>query len=76
VLCYITGPTPYVPDCKVNLSDLVLMKTEFNRTNCATVPCYADCNDDDKVNLSDLVIMKGNLTERTVHPAPEKGAGD
>jgi hypothetical protein len=68
--CYadITGPTPYVPDCKVNLSDLVLMKQEFNRTNCATVPCYADCNDDNKVNLSDLVIMKGQFNRTNCAP--------
>ncbi len=48
-------------DQKVNLTDLVTMKTEFNRTNCATVPCQADCNYDGKVNLSDLVMMKSEF---------------
>jgi hypothetical protein len=52
-------------DCKVNLSDLVLMKGEFLRPDCATTPCYADIapapNGDNKVNLSDLVLMKGEF---------------
>jgi hypothetical protein len=37
-------------DTKVNLADLVVMKTEFLRTNCDTTPCQADCNGDDKVD--------------------------
>jgi len=45
-------------DSKVNTSDLGIMKIEFFRTNCATVPCQADLNGDNKVNTSDLGIMK------------------
>jgi hypothetical protein len=45
-------------DNKVDLNDLVIMKGEFLRDDCATNPCQADCNGDDKVDLSDLVIMK------------------
>ncbi len=49
-------------DCKVNLSDLVIMKSEFNTTNCNLQnPCFADCNGDNKVNLSDLVMMKSEF---------------
>ncbi len=54
-------------DTKVNLGDLVKMKEEFNRTNCATDPCQADCNYDNKVNLSDLVMMKSEFN-RTACP--------
>jgi len=45
-------------DAKVNLSDLVIMKTEFLRNDCDMNPCQADCNGDYQINLSDLVIMK------------------
>jgi hypothetical protein len=49
-------------DCKVNLTDLVVMKSEFNRTNCTPQnACQADCNRDNKVNLSDLVMMKSEF---------------
>lgn len=51
-------------DTKVNLTDLVNIKNEFNRTNCATNPCQADCNGDFKVNLSDLVIMKAEFLKQ------------
>jgi hypothetical protein len=40
---------------KVDLSDLVLLKQEFNKS---CPPCAADFNGDEKVNLSDLTIMK------------------
>jgi hypothetical protein len=43
---------------KVDLSDLVIMKQEFLRTDCATNPCDADCNYDNSVDLADLVMMK------------------
>lgn len=43
---------------KVDLADLVIMKAEFLRTDCATNPCSADCNGDHQVNLTDLVVMK------------------
>lgn len=45
-------------DTKVNLADLVLMKGEFLRDDCAIKPCAADCNLDNRVNLSDLMIIK------------------
>jgi hypothetical protein len=45
-------------DQMVYLSDLVIMKQEFLRTDCATDPCEADCNYDGSVDLSDLVMMK------------------
>ncbi len=45
-------------DAKVNLADLVLMKGEFLRDDCATNLCVADCNLDHQVNLEDLLIMK------------------
>ncbi len=56
--CYsdITG-TSSVPDGKVNLSDLVVMKDEFLQP-CPPSSCTADLNGDGKVDLSDLVIMK------------------
>lgn len=43
---------------KVDLADLVIMKAEFLRTDCATNPCNADCNGDYRVDLTDLVVMK------------------
>ena len=56
--CYadITGPGG-VPDGKVDLTDLVLMKVEFLQP-CPPSPCSADLNGDNKVDLADLVIMK------------------
>ncbi len=45
-------------DQTVNLADLVVMKQEYFRTDCATNPCSADCNWDDQVDLSDLIMMK------------------
>ncbi len=51
-------------DTKVNLTDLVKMKSEFNRTNCSpSNPCLADCNYDNKVNLTDLVTMKSEFNK-------------
>jgi hypothetical protein len=52
--CYadITGTTG-----KVDLSDLVVMKGEFQKP-CPPSPCSADLNGDDKVDLADLVLMK------------------
>jgi hypothetical protein len=56
---------PCYADCncdrKVDLADLVIMKGEFLRTDCATNPCNADCNYDNSVDLSDLVMMKGEF---------------
>lgn len=40
---------------KVNLDDLVLLKTDFLRVDC---PCVGDINKDGKVNLLDLVVIK------------------
>ena len=49
-------------DCKVNLSDLLILKGEFGKSDCDTAgPCQADCNGDDKVNLGDLMILKGEF---------------
>jgi cytochrome c553 len=45
-------------DSKVNLADLVCMKGEFLRDDCAINFCCADCNVDNHVNLADLLIMK------------------
>jgi hypothetical protein len=45
-------------DGKVNSSDLLIMKLDYNRKDCFVNPCNADCNDDGKVNSSDLLIMK------------------
>lgn len=63
---------PCYADCnddkKVDLADLVIMKGEFLRTDCAMNPCQADCNDDNKVDLADLVIMKEQFL-RTDCPA-------
>ena len=41
-------------DGKVQLSDLVIMKSQFSKP----CPCTADLNGDGKVDLTDLVIMK------------------
>jgi len=48
-------------DRKVDLADLVILKQEYLRTDCATNPCNADCNYDNKVNLNDLVMMKNDF---------------
>jgi hypothetical protein len=52
-------------DCSVNLTDLVLMRSEFNRQDCSpSNPCYADIAPgfgDDRVNLNDLVAMKSDF---------------
>ena len=42
----------------VDMSDLILMKSDFNRNDCNTTPCNADLNDDDVVDMSDLILMK------------------
>jgi hypothetical protein len=57
-------------DLKVNLDDLVIMKREFSRTDCATNPCKADCTCDGNVDLDDLVMMKTefNRTDCPVCP--------
>jgi len=45
-------------DGKVNSSDLLIMKLDYNRKDCYVNPCNADCNDDGKVNSYDFLIMK------------------
>ena len=45
-------------DNKVNLDDLIIMKIEYFRNDCAVTPCQADCTEDGNVNLDDLIIMK------------------
>lgn len=56
-MCY----ADYNCDTKVNLADLVLIKGEFLRNDCAIDPCEADCNCDAKVDLSDLVTTKAEF---------------
>ena len=72
VVSIIQTTPPCYADCncdtKVNLADLVIMKQEFNRSDCATIPCQADCNYDDKVNLADLVMMKGEFNRTDCPP--------
>jgi hypothetical protein len=55
-------------DQKVDLSDLVMLKEEFMRADCAANPCPADCNYDSKVDLADLVMLKEEFL-RTDCPA-------
>jgi len=50
-------------DAKVNLPDLVLLKKEFQKSDCATEFCYANANGDGKVDLNDLVVMKAQFTK-------------
>ena len=45
-------------DTEVGLFDLIVMKGEYGRSDCAVTSCYADCNDDGGVGLFDLIIMK------------------
>ena len=46
-------------DTKIDLADLVIVKQEFLRTDCADQnPCDADCNGDNKVDLADLSVVK------------------
>jgi hypothetical protein len=53
----------YDNDGKTNLTDLGILKGEFGRTNCKTVPpaCEADTNADGKVNLTDLGKLKSEF---------------
>jgi hypothetical protein len=48
----------------VNSSDLLILKIEYNRSDCAMNPCSADINNDNKVNSNDLLIMKIQYTRR------------
>jgi hypothetical protein len=43
---------------KVNSKDLLIMKIDYNRTDCLMNPCEADCNGDGKVDSKDLLVMK------------------
>ncbi len=52
---------------KVDIFDLLIMKNEYNRTDCAVIPCDADLNDDGKADIFDLLIMK-NQYNRTGCP--------
>jgi hypothetical protein len=45
-------------DSAVNLDDLVIMRSEYTRSDCDINPCQADCNSDGNVDLLDLIIMK------------------
>ena len=44
-------------DDEVNLGDLVVMISEFARTDCDINPCQADCNADGSVDLFDLLLL-------------------
>lgn len=57
-------------DTKIDLGDLVIMRGEFSRTDCATNPCQADCNGDNKVDLADLVIMKDQFLQTDCPECP------
>ena len=58
--CCITCGADIDCDGKVNLSDLIIMKTEF-LLPCPPSPCTADVNSDGKVDLSDLTMMKAQF---------------
>ncbi len=45
-------------DGAVDLNDLVIMRSEYTRSDCDINPCQADCNGDGSINLLDLIIMK------------------
>ncbi len=58
-------------DCKVNLTDLGVLKSEFGRTNCSIAdPCDADTNNDNKVNLTDLMVLKSEFGRTNCEPCP------
>lgn len=57
-------------DLKIDLTDLVIMKQEFLRTDCATNPCDADCNFDNSVDLPDLVMMKDEFLKSDCPACP------
>ena len=45
-------------DLEIGLFDLIIMKNEYGRSDCAQNPCQADIDGDDEVGLFDLIIMK------------------
>ena len=45
-------------DLQVNLSDLLIIKSEYFRNDCGITACQADFNGDGNVNLYDLIIIK------------------
>jgi hypothetical protein len=51
-------------DGRVGLTDIVIMRDEFSRSDCDVNPCQADCNGDGSVNLTDLVMLKYEFNRR------------
>ena len=51
-------------DGTVNNEDLVIMKSEFLKRDCAATPCRADSNGDGKVDLFDLKILNSELSRK------------
>ena len=45
-------------DLEIGLFDLIVIKTEYGRDDCAQNPCQADIDGDGEVGLLDLIIMK------------------
>lgn len=46
-----------------DLLDMAIIKQEFGRTNCYSVPCDGDCNGDGKVNSNDLLMLEQEFLE-------------
>jgi hypothetical protein len=51
-------------DGRVGLTDIVIMRDEFSRSDCDVNPCQADCNGDGRVNLTDLIMLKIEFNRR------------
>jgi hypothetical protein len=48
-------------DGRVDIDDLIIIKEEYFRNDCATNPCQADCNGDGTVGISDLILVKAEF---------------
>jgi photosystem II stability/assembly factor-like uncharacterized protein len=51
-------------DSKIGSGDLLIMKIDYNRSDCDINPCSANINLDNKVNSGDLLIMKKQYNRR------------
>ena len=45
-------------DSKIDIADLIALRSEFFLSDCDIDPCIADFNSDKQVDLSDLIILK------------------